>query len=416
MSWENQFQQTLAEQTEERLTFLASTSPVLLSSLDPSTIPNKIVDLVVPGFADWCVIDLLQGMALGPAAIRHRDPNKSESVLALRKCDEAQPYGSAGIGKVLRTGRPEFSPEVMIVPIKAEGETTGTLTLAYAESGRRYRPEDLLLAEELASRTAMAIHNARLYQKAQEDSLAKSEFLAKMSHELRTPLSAVIGFSGVLLKNKGRNLRRKDLLYLEKILANGKQLLELINQVLDLSKLEARGVHAELVLVSLVELIHETVMQFEVRPNRARVKLGLELPEHPAPIETDPTKLKQILTNLIGNGLKFTQRGSVTVRLTVDAENRPTQIDVIDTGIGIPSDQLDSIFESFRQLREKDSSQGAGLGLAISKSLCELLGYQLKVSSKPSEGSTFTVQLLQETVEPPAEGEPDCAVLAAVES
>ncbi len=243
---------------------------------------------------------------------------------------------------------------------------------------------------------------------AESASRAKSEFLANMSHELRTPLNSVIGFANILLKNKPGNLRAEDLSFLERIGVNGKHLLGLINQILDLSKIEARKVELELTLASLPTLVQEIIDQFEGQLRGREIQLVAELPQPMAPLETDAGKLKQVIINLIGNALKFTERGSVTVRIEVEPQSRrPTRIEVIDTGIGIPPDRLAAVFEAFQQADSSTARKygGTGLGLTISKALCELMGYQIAVSSEVGKGTTFSVELLAapKPKAPPAE-------------
>jgi PAS domain S-box-containing protein len=231
---------------------------------------------------------------------------------------------------------------------------------------------------------------------AESANRAKSEFLANMSHELRTPLNSVIGFANILLKNKPGNLRPEDLSFLERIGTNGKHLLALINQILDLSKIEARKVELELTLTSLPALVQEIIDQFEGQLRGREIRLVAELPQPMAPLETDAGKLKQVIINLVGNALKFTERGSVTVRIDVEPQSRqPRRIAVIDTGIGIPPDRLAAVFEAFQQADSSTARKygGTGLGLTISKALCELLGYQIAVSSEVGRGTTFSVEL-----------------------
>jgi signal transduction histidine kinase/DNA-binding response OmpR family regulator len=225
---------------------------------------------------------------------------------------------------------------------------------------------------------------------------AKSDFLANMSHELRTPLNSVIGFSNILLKNKARNLRPEDLSFLERILANGRHLLNLINQILDLSKIEARKTELELGPVALDVLVPEIIAQFEGQLRGRDVKLLAALPQPLAPLHADAGKLKQILINLIGNALKFTEQGSVTVRVVAqETTHYPVRIEVTDTGIGIPRDRLSAIFEAFQQAETGTARKygGTGLGLTISRALCELLEYRLEVRSELGKGSTFSVLL-----------------------
>ncbi|MEI8041425.1 MAG: GAF domain-containing protein, partial [Verrucomicrobiota bacterium] len=185
---------------------------------------------------------------------------------------------------------------------------------------------------------------------AEEASRAKSQFLASMSHELRTPLNSIIGFANILLKNKEGSLNSSQLNFLDRIQANGKHLLGLINEILDLSKIEAKKVELQLGPVALDALVRDTLAQQEALVRDKPVELLVELPEPMAPLQTDADKLRQILINLVGNALKFTERGSVTVRVLTDAtSHQPVRLEVRDTGIGIPRERLGSIFEAFQQ-------------------------------------------------------------------
>jgi PAS domain S-box-containing protein len=191
---------------------------------------------------------------------------------------------------------------------------------------------------------------------AEPANTAKSEFLANMSHELRTPLNSVIGFAAFLLKNKAGTLQSTELTYLERIQSNGKHLLGLIDQVLDLSKVEVGEMKLQLVATDLGRLVPETVEQLKGHVGDRPITLNAEVPDGLAPIQTDAEKLKQVIINLLGNALKFTERGSVAVRVAADAQTRrPTRIDVIDTGIGIPPERRESIFEAFQQVESAAS-------------------------------------------------------------
>jgi PAS domain S-box-containing protein len=239
---------------------------------------------------------------------------------------------------------------------------------------------------------------------------AKSDFLASMSHELRTPLNSVIGFTNILLKNKDGHLNDKDVGYLQRVLSNGKHLLELINEVLDLAKIEAGRMDLIIEPVDLGQLVVETVQQLEgqAKVKEGNVQLVAEVPAEVAPVDTDSAKLKQVIINLVGNALKFTHEGSVTVRLDVAKDGKtPVAIAVRDTGIGIPADRLDAIFEAFQQAEAGTARKygGTGLGLAISRSICLLMGYDLIVESAEGKGSTFTI-VMGERARRPARMEP----------
>ena len=254
----------------------------------------------------------------------------------------------------------------------------------------------LVVSRDIDRRLIAEEEARRAKEVAEAASRAKSEFLATMSHELRTPLNSIIGFSNVLLRHRAGNLREKDLLYLQRIKDSGGRLLALINEVLDLSKIEAGRMRLERAPVDVGDLVEDTIASFEGQLRDRPVSLDAEVPERLTPIMTDPAKLLQVLTNLIGNAIKFTERGRVVVRVYSEpASRRPRRIDVEDTGIGIPTDRQAAIFEAFEQADSSTARQygGTGLGLALSKSFCDLMGYRLEVQSTPGAGSVFSVIL-----------------------
>jgi len=268
-----------------------------------------------------------------------------------------------------------------------------------AEEALRQQAEALALANAelqrgIAERQQAADALRLAKDAAEEANRAKSTFLATMSHELRTPLGSIIGFANLLVTNKDRNLQPHELLYVERIRANGLHLLGLIDDILDLSKIEAGRAELERAPIWLTALIQEVMAQFVGTARGAKIQFLAEMPPLLAPFYTDASKLKQILLNLVGNALKFTPRGQVTVRVESDpVTQQPRRIDVIDTGIGIPAERLEGIFERFQQADNSLTRRygGTGLGLTLSRSLCQLLGYQLTVHSEVDKGSTFSV-------------------------
>lgn len=246
---------------------------------------------------------------------------------------------------------------------------------------------------------------AKLYERelvdarrvAESANQSKSDFLAKMSHELRTPLNSVIGFTNLLRRNDKGKLDGKELLYLEKIARNGLHLLSLINDLLDLSKIEAGHAELELGPVDLAALCTAVYDEMEGVIGSDGNSLVVSVPAGLAPIQADPRRLKQVLINLVGNANKFSKRGNIELRVIADNEQpaRALRLDVVDNGIGIPAAQLELVFEAFRQGSEGGARThgGTGLGLAISRSLAQLHGFELGVSSIEGEGTTFCLKL-----------------------
>ena len=195
------------------------------------------------------------------------------------------------------------------------------------------------------------------------------------------------------------------MLFRSRVLTNGKHLLALINEVLDLAKVEAGRMELIIEEVDLAHLCVETVQQLEgqVKAKEGSVQLLADVPDSVRLVETDSAKLKQVIINLVGNAVKFMHEGTVTVRLDLaDDGQTPTAISVVDTGIGIPKDRLEAIFEAFQQAEAGTSRKygGTGLGLALSRSICLLMGYDLIVESKVGTGSTFSIVMGERAARP----------------
>jgi signal transduction histidine kinase len=232
----------------------------------------------------------------------------------------------------------------------------------------------------------------RLYRELESASRHKSEFLASMSHELRTPLNAVIGFSQVLRQQMFGELNEKQVEYVDDILSSGQHLLNLINDILDLAKVEAGRMELQPTTFPLDETLRNATAMVRERATRGDVALALEIDGSVHQIEADERKVKQILFNLLSNAVKFTPAGgSITLAARCTADD--ALISVRDTGVGISAQDQAKIFEEFYQLGPGMAQEGTGLGLALTKRLVELHGGELKLESTPGLGSTFTVRL-----------------------
>jgi two-component system, sensor histidine kinase and response regulator len=251
-----------------------------------------------------------------------------------------------------------------------------------------------------------------LKEKAESATRAKSEFLANMSHEIRTPMNAVIGF-GELLKNTGLTEQQKD--YVETICTSGELLISLINDILDISKIESRKIALEEIDFDLEYLITSVLKILRQRAGGKSLELILAFQENvPRSLKGDPTRIRQILMNLVGNAIKFTEKGDVVVTVGLEADEKtplkgPVKIRlcVKDTGIGIPKDKQESIFEAFTQVDSSITRKygGTGLGLTITKSLVEMMGGAISVNSEPGKGTEFVITLLLQPGQPTTEKE-----------
>jgi adenylate cyclase len=258
--------------------------------------------------------------------------------------------------------------------------------------------------QTFAAQSVLAIQNARLFSEIEEKgrllesaSQHKSQFLASMSHELRTPLNAIIGLTDMLVNNAPRFGTEKALEPLRRVHRAGTHLLGLINQVLDLSKIEAGKLELNLEKINVPLLVNEVVDTARALAEQNKNILEVDCPRDLPPIEVDAMRLRQILLNLLSNACKFTKQGQVTLRVAAvsQGERRLLEFSVADTGIGMTPEQMARLFEEFSQADATTARQygGTGLGLAITRRLCQMMGGDVTVTSEPNKGSTFTARL-----------------------
>jgi signal transduction histidine kinase/uncharacterized protein YigA (DUF484 family) len=266
---------------------------------------------------------------------------------------------------------------------------------------RRFSDEEVELAQLFAGQAAVAIENARLFEELEDRAVElskanklKSEFLARISHELRTPMNSINGYSEMLLRNTYGLLNDKQNDRLERILRNGRNLLALIDDLLDISKIDAGKMEMRIMPVNIADELNAVMYTMEAQAVAKGLYLRSELPDDLPYVRADAVRLKQVLTNLFGNALKFTKHGGVSVEAHYfDEDTREMlAISVIDTGIGIRKEDQHIIFDEFRQVDQSATREygGTGLGLAITKKLIELMGGRIWVDSEVDEGSRFT--------------------------
>jgi signal transduction histidine kinase/CheY-like chemotaxis protein len=383
--------------------------------------------------AEECLIALREGES-DTLAMKAHSGSVSEGLTQLRF--RAGDHGV--IGRVAQTAEPvvvrdyleEYpdSPHLaavraagirsqIAVPLKSRETVIGVL-LVQSRTPAKFREDDRRLLSALADQAAIAIESARLFEQVRQyaeqlevkvevrthqlqelnrqleaASRHKSEFLASMSHELRTPLNAIIGFSRLVMRRSRDVLPTRQYENLEKILVSAEHLLALINDILDLSKIEAGRVEVRPVAFDVEPLVDLCLRTVEPLVRSEQVHLVKVVDADLPRFHTDPDKVKQILINLLSNAIKFTDEGTITV--AVARRGHDVTLAVADPGIGIPADKLDLIFEEFRQVDSTNTRKhgGTGLGLAISRRFARLLGGDLTVASTPGVGSVFTLRL-----------------------
>jgi PAS domain S-box-containing protein len=429
---------------EQALRFLVGAGVALSTSLDYEETLRRVARLAVPAVADWCVIDIVDHEGDSPrrVAVWHRDPEKRELAAELEARFPPDPDAAHGVSQVIRTRQPEIVSELteeqlaaagratgrgeeygrlirslglrsyIIVPLIAGERTLGAITLVAAESGRNFGPQELTIAELLARRAALAVENSRLYREAQDAIQTRDSFLAMAAHELLTPLTVVSGYSQGLVRLVERR-RDQPAAGVETITieadrlmrgahnvdASAQQLTRLIHELLDISRLQQGALELELRSVDLRELVGGVIDIARGQQAEGRYPAGIQvrasLPETPIVGTWDGARLEHVLFNVIDNAMKYSDPDA-EIAVEVKAADDMASISVLDHGIGIPADQLESIFEPFgRGSNVADAGfPGFGMGLAIGREIVQRHGGSMVAESDgPGRGARMTLQL-----------------------
>jgi PAS domain S-box-containing protein len=427
--------------TERSLRFLSDAGAVLSTSLDYEETLRNLTRLVVPLLADWCAIDVLDaGGEVRRVGMHHTDPAKLELAGELQRRFPPDPDSPSGVHAVLRSGRSLLveevadaqiaeSPEaqrygaayieiirrlglrsVIVAPLLAGDRVTGALTLVLAESGRRFGPRDRYVAELLGVRTGLAVQNSRLYHEAEEAVALRDRFLQVAAHELLTPVTIVRGYAQSLQRLVARELEASpataeismDAARLQRSVGQvdraSERLTQLIGDLLDVTRMHQGSLVPVPRPMNLSALMRSAIEGIGVQQAGGRYPAGVlvhfELPPDGDVVGTwDETRLEQVVFNVLDNALKYSEGDGIRVRLWL--EDDEAHIEVSDTGLGIPSDQLELIFEPFHRTGDANlAASGMGMGLAVCREIMARHGGWIRASSPGvGQGSTFSIGL-----------------------
>jgi PAS domain S-box-containing protein len=404
-----------AETAERRAALLADASRLLSSTLCYEATLTSIARLTVARVAEYCIVDVVEADGvLRRIDVAHPNLDRPDALRELLAERGPEMDGLRVIGVVIRTGSPRVElnisaktaadiarPELVqaltgrslvCVPLHARGHCLGAMTFISPRQRSSYDAADVSVLGELARRAALAVDNARLYETALAASHAKSEFLAVMSHELRTPLNAILGYSDLMLLGVPAKLPEPTVGHVERVQVAARHLLQMIDEILTLSRVEAGEETVEPEPVEICAFLRETASLVEPLADARELTLRCETPDDPAYIDLDVLKCRQILLNLLGNAVKFTTEGDIVLRGQLEAET--VVVSVEDSGIGIAPEHVDRIFEPFWQVEQSRSRRqdGTGLGLNVARRLARLMGGDVTVGSS-SEGTRFELRL-----------------------
>jgi signal transduction histidine kinase/PAS domain-containing protein len=414
------------KRTEQMQRFLDEASKQLAGTLEYEATLATVARLAVPALADICIVDVLEANGtVRRVAVVHRDPKKQGLAQTLQDGFPPGPAAPIGVPRALRTGESELTPDVtperlatlarddehlrllrhlrprssMNVPLAARGRILGAITCIASESGRRYGPQDLALAEDLARRAAVAVHNARLYHESHAAIRVRDEFLSSASHDLKNPLVSVKGYAqilGALVAQESTPASKQVAAGLAKIDRAATKMSALIDELLDVAHLEAgRPLELRRRPTDLVALAYQAVV--EIQPTAGAHEIRVDARTTSLVGVWDAGRLDRILANLLSNAIKYSPAGGIillSLSREQDARGAWAVLTVQDQGMGIPAADVPHVFERFhRGSNVSGQIRGSGIGLAGVRQIVEQHCGTIAVDSQEGHGATFTVRL-----------------------
>lgn len=419
-----------AESRARQENFVSELTFAMSRSFELREILYAFTAKVVPRIADLCMVEIIdeEGMDFLMTEIRGSNPDDEAFIRQWRLENPPKWDPEFGGPIMIKSGKTlvvnevrhierhvedNFSADVdmgeegdellseafMVVPLFVrDGKPVGYVSFVSTRSRRIFPPAEQSLAEEICQRLAVLIENSRLYDRAQDASRAKSDFLANVSHEIRTPLGAMLGFAEILKDDATLSSEQRH--SVDTVLRNGQQLLKIVNEVLDISKIESEKIEIEQLPFHLPDLLQDVVHLLQVQAEDKGIELRLSLSAIPDMVASDPGRIRQILINIVGNAIKFTERGFVEILVhamdAVDSERIQLFFTIRDTGIGISKEQRGNLFQPFSQADSSTTRRfgGTGLGLFLSRKLARILGGDISFSSAVGKGSEFIVSIV----------------------
>jgi PAS domain S-box-containing protein len=413
---------TAQKRAQSSLRILAETSKALLgSSLDHQALFKSIAWLVVPRFADWCAVESVgEGQTIGQhVALENLSSASVEHALEWRRRFPPDPRSRAGVAEVIRSGRPQLHAQIsasflseytveagkpselsrvglrsaILVPMLLQGKVVGVITFVRGGIHTRFGPDDLGLAVEIARLGALAIENARLYERAQEAIGIRDDFLSVAAHELKTPLTTLQLHVDVLERSaeQAGGADEKASRRLTSVARQVDRLTRLVDGLLEVSHISAGQMALQREPCDLAEVVRSVVSQLEIPAAKAGSRLEVDLPPSPVWGLWDRLRLEQVVVNLVSNAIKYGAGEPIRVGLSPDGGR--ALLTVQDQGIGIAPADVERIFDRFERAVSTQHYGGLGLGLYIARQIIVAHGGEIRVSSQPARGSEFTVEL-----------------------